>query len=77
MPHNVTTEAKKRITLKVIMYKKMYLFRYMSPCSFFFLLFFFAYFFFTSKIKTGMDFHTCFTVYFRSMGVDNSDIECI
>ena len=76
MPHNVTTEAKKRITLKVIMYKKCI---YLGICHHarFFLFFFFAYFFFTSKIKTGMDFHTCITVYFRSMGVDNNDIKCI
>ena len=45
----------------------------MSPCSFFF----FVLFFFASKIKTGMECYNCFIVSFRSVCVDNHDIECI
>ena len=44
----------------------------MSPCSFFFFVLFS---FFTSEIKTDMECHTCFIVYFRSVCVDSGLIE--
>ena len=46
----------------------------MSLCSF---LFFVLFSFFTSKLGTGMECHTCFIVYFRSVCVDSVLFELI
>ena len=75
MSHMMSLQNKKRITLKGILYRNLNLSKkHMSPCSFFFFVLFS---FFTSKMKTGMDCHTCLIVYSRSMGVDNHDLGCI
>ena len=44
----------------------------MSLCTFFFFVLFS---FFTSEIKTGMECHTCFSVYFSSVCVDSVLVE--
>ena len=72
MSHNITTKTKNLLLRREFCIETYNYLKSICHLARFLLLFSF----FTSKIKTDMDCHNCFTVYLRSMIVDNHDIEC-
>ena len=74
MSHNITTKTKNLLLRREFCIETYNYLKSICHIARFFLLLFS---FFTSRIKTDMDCHNCFTVYLRSMSVDNHDIECI